>query len=166
VFVAGLYCIPLTPVFIKWFLDFPPLEKAQVFTGTIEVVGKFTITRPAAYYIVTETGRHRLYCGLPTRRYNCFGSDKWVQGATGTVWFDETFGLLQWKLTWQQPEVRGRDDSMPYAVELNHFTYRFDYDYYQGKFFVVFLALAVAAYQFMRYRSLRDEANHQQIGDK
>lgn len=167
VIVAGFYCIPLTPVFIKMFVNFPALEEAKKMTGTIEVVGQHSYSArwPAAYYIVTETGRYQLYCGLPTKRISCFGSDKWVQGATGTVWFHETFGLLQWELLWQQPEVRGRTDAMPYLVEKNHFEYKFNFGFFQGKFFTVLAALGVALYQFMRYRTLKAEQINPQTGE-
>lgn len=89
-----------------------------------------------------------------------------MQGATGTVWLHETFGLLQWDLVWQQPEVRGQTDDSPYRVEKNHFENQFNFVPYQGKFFIVLLALGVALYQFLRYRTLKAEQINHQTGDQ
>jgi len=155
VIVAGFYCIPLTPVFLKLFVPFPALEEATVITGTVEVVGQWSFTRPARYFIINESGRHPVYCGLPTERLPCFGSDQHAQGATGTVWFHPTFGVLQWDLTLHTSRAEGYREKRRFAVKKDFFENRFSYKDYGFKAFIVLLALSIAAYQFKKYKSLR-----------
>ena len=156
VIVAGLYCIPLTPVFLKLFVPFPALEEATVITGTVEVVGEWSFKAPAHYFIVNESGRHQVYCGLPTERLSCFGSDTHAQAATGTVWFHPTFGVLQWDLTFHTQRAEGYREKRSYGVKKNFYENRFSYKDYSFKGFIVLVALSIALYQFIRFRSLRE----------
>jgi len=155
VIVAGFYCIPLTPVFLKLFVPFPALDEATVITGTVEVVGQWSFMRPARYFIIDESGRHPVYCGLPTERLSCFGFGEPVQGAVGTVWFHPQFGVLQWNLVLHAPGAEGRKDEGTYSVQKDFFENRFSYKDYRLKGFIVLLSLSIAAYQFRKYKSLR-----------
>lgn len=155
VIVACFYCVPLTPVFLKLFVPFPALEAATVISGTVDVVGKWSSTAPARYFIVNESGRHQVYCGLPTERLSCFGFGEPVQGAIGTVWFHSLFGVLQWDLTLHAPRAEGRTDKGTYSVQKTFFENRFSYKDYGFKGSLVLLALGFALYQFIKYKSLR-----------
>ena len=157
VVVACFYCIPLTPVFLKLFVPFPALEEATVITGTVEVVGKWSSKAPARYFIVNESGRYQVYCGLPTERLSCFGfgSDKFAQGATGTVWFHPTFGVIQCDLTLHVQRAEGHPLKCTYAAEKRYFEEKFSYKDYRLNGFVVLVALSIALYQFMKFKSLR-----------
>lgn len=158
--ITGFLCVPLTPFFIKLFCNFPALDEAKVLHGTVEVVGVYSKFKgPATYFIVNDSGRYVIYCGLPNRRLSCFGSDLWVQGAKGTVWFHEKFGLLQWDLTLQQPKVFGSKDIHSYAVERELFENKFDYHRYLTKFIIMLLSLGVSIYQLSKYFSLKFERN-------
>ncbi len=163
VVVACFYCIPLTPVFLKMFVPFPALEEATVITGTVEVVGEWSSKAPARYFIVNESGRHQVYCGLPTERLSCFGFGEPVQGATGTVWFHSTFGVLQWDLTLHAPRAEGRTDKGTHTVQKNFFENRFSYKDYGFKGSLVLLGLGFALYQFMKFKSLRILEGRQRV---
>ena len=158
VIVAGFYCIPLTPVFLKLFVPFPALEETTVITGTVEVVGQWSSKAPARYFIVNESGRHPIYCGLPTERLSCFGFGEPVQGATGTVWFHSIFGVLQWDLVLHAPRAEGRTDKGTHTVRKNFFENKFSYKDYRLKGFIVLVALSIALYQFFKFKSLRAQA--------
>lgn len=155
VVVACFYCIPLTPVFLKLFVPFPALEEATVITGTVEVVGKWSSKAPARYFIVNESGRYQVYCGLPTERLSCFDSDEHAQGATGTVWFHHTFGVLQWDLILHTARAEGYREQRHYAVKKDFFENKFSYKDYRLKGFIVLMGLCIALYQFMKFKSLR-----------
>ena len=155
VIVACIYCVPLIPVFLKLFVPFPALEEATVITGTVEVVGHWSFKSPAKYFIVNESGRHPVYCGLPTERLSCFGSDQHAQGATGTVWFHPTFGVLQWDLTLHTQRAEGYREKRSHAVKKDFFDNKFSYKDYQFKAFIVLICLGVALYQFIKFKSLR-----------
>ncbi|MBI5790398.1 MAG: hypothetical protein HZA63_02875 [Rhodocyclales bacterium] len=154
VLIACGYAVQLTPVFLRLFVPFPALEEATVLTGTVEVVGEWSFKRPAAYFIVNADGRHRVYCGLPTERLSCFGFFTPSHGATGTVWFHPTFGVLQWDLILHTVRAEGYREQGIYSVEKDLFEKQFDYKRYNIKYFVVFVALLIALYQFIKYRSL------------
>jgi hypothetical protein len=165
VIVACFYCIPLTPVFLKLFIPFPSLGEATVITGTVEVVGQWSSKAPARYYIVNESGRHQVYCGLPTERLSCFWSDEHAQGATGTVWFNPTFGVLQWDLTLHTPRAEGYREKRSYAVKRDFFENKFSYKDYRVKGFVVLVVLLIALYQFIKYKTLRVRERQQFKGE-
>lgn len=165
VFVACAYSIQLTPVFLRLFVPFPALDEATVLTGTVEVVGEWSFKAPARYFIVNESGRHPVYCGLPTERLPCFGSDTHAKGATGTIWFHPTFGVLQWDLTLHTVRAEGYREQGIHSVEKDFFEKQFDYKRYNFKFIVVLVALLIALYQFMKYRSLRAKARQQSKGE-
>lgn len=165
VFVACWYSIQLTPVFLRLFVPFPTLEETTVLTGTVEVVGEWSSKVPARYVIVSESGRHRVYCGLPAERLSCFGFFTPANGATGTVWFHPTFGVLQWDLTLHAQRAEGYREIGNYDVSKDFFENKFRYKDYGFKFFVVLIALSIALYQFMNYRSLKAKARHHSKGE-
>ena len=154
--VACATSIPLTPAFLKLFVSFPSLEEAEVISGTVEVVGESSLTggRPATYFMVNSNGRHQVFCGLPTARLRCFGDDLNARGATGTVWLHPTFGLLQWDLTFHTSRADGYREFRSYQVKKDYFENKFDFQPYQARFFAVFIALAKAVYQFVKFRAL------------
>lgn len=155
-FFAGVLSMSLTPLFLKVFIPFPTLEEAQVLTGTVEVVGKWSSRKgPARYFIAHERGRTQVWCGLPKERLPCFGSDTHAQGATGTVWFHPTFGVLQWDLTLHTPRAEGYREKGTYQVEKTYFEKPIDYDDYYGSLLAVAVALSISIYQFIRFRRLR-----------
>jgi hypothetical protein len=79
----------------------------------IEVVDQL-LSVACRLHIVTEAALST-YCGLPTNDL-VLRQRQWVQGATGTVWFHETFGLLQWSFSGNSLRS-GTTDAMPYLVE-------------------------------------------------
>lgn len=163
--VACLFSIPLTPVFIKLTSKYPALEDAQVLTGTIQIVGEWSSKSPPTYFVMDKETRHRVYCGLPTARMSCFQSDVHAQGATGTVWFDPKFGILQWDITFHTKRAEGYRDRGSYNFGKDRFENHFRFSDYQFKFLTVFVVLVVAIYQFVKYRSLRTRELHQESGE-
>lgn len=161
ILVACGYGIQLTPVFLKLLIPFPTLEEAIMIAGTIEVAGEWSSKSPARYFIVNDSGRHQVYCGLPTERLPCFGSDTHAKGATGTVWFHPTFGVLQWDLTLHTPRAEGYREKRSYSVKKDFFENHFEYKSYGFKFVVVLIALIIALYQFVKYRSLQARERQQ-----
>lgn len=165
VLVACGYSIQLTPAFLKLLVPYPALEEATVITGTVEVVGEWTFKAPARYFVVNESGRHQVYCGLPTERLSCFGSDTHAQGATGTVWVHPTFGVLQWDLTLHTTRAEGYREKGIYSAGKDFFENQFRYKDYSFKLFVVLVALGIGLYQFIQYRYLRKQERHQFQGE-
>lgn len=157
VIVACFYCVQLTPVFLKLFVPFPALEEATAITGTVDVTGEWSSTAPARYFVANENGRYQVYCGLPTERLSCFGfgSDKFAQGAMGTVWFHPIFGVLQCDLTLHTPRAEGYRKKCSYVAEKRFFEEDFSYKDYGFKGSLVLLALGFALYQFIKFKSLR-----------
>jgi hypothetical protein len=156
--VAALSCVPLIPVYLTLFVSFPPLDETQVITGTVEVVERFSPGRlPYRYFVVDESGSHEVYCGLPTKRYQCFMDPRLVQGATGTVWFHPTFGLVKWDLRLHHPLAEGRREERAYEVEKSYFDTHFDFVPYQIPMLTVLALLALSTYHVHRFLLLGKE---------
>lgn len=159
-FVTCLFSYVDAPIFIKWFVPFPKLEDATVFTGRLEVVGKegrsrkFNRVTPPTYYIVDERGRHEIYWGLPGDRDAYL--DQRYNGVFGTVWHHKIFGVIQGEFFKTNDNATIRVYKSSYGgVDGTRDTFErhFNYDRYMVWPTIMFGILFV--YYLMKYRKAK-----------
>jgi hypothetical protein len=118
--------IPTLPLFYKAFVQFPRLEEAIVYTGTMSVVGEERCIRnrcsEPTYYVTDSEGKHEVFYGIPGgRRYPYIYSNE--NFTVGTYWFHPTFGIIR-EFT---SAPTGVGTYMPYEVSRKKYEEEFSY---------------------------------------
>lgn len=91
--------IPALPLYYKWFVPFPKLEEATVYTGILSVEGKISLSKNRCnnslrYFVSDTDGKHEIYYGLPGCRETPYHYPREYY-AKGKYWFEPTFGVIQ-----------------------------------------------------------------------
>ena len=161
-FLSGLALVTAAPLFIKVFLPFPQLEDASHWRGRVDIEGREELGRLGVRtiprnFINTSTGRHEFKCGYLGYRIPC-SEYRFLQGATGEVWYHPVFGALQWRFVAGPGPFEGRIVERSIAAREAFHREDFAYGRYVERLLMALVMLALAGWQFWRHRRHRASA--------
>lgn len=150
--------LPVFPLLIHTFIPFPELNETTHWQGQVEVipirVEGNRIKREQLFILTADGRKHEFACGLFLDRYGCPRYAA-MNGAKGEVWFSDTYGAVQWRLTLAEGWQKGKTEISEISEWKDYYQKHFRWRKYLNRLIWPLFVIAVAVWQMRRHKKSR-----------